>query len=43
MALAPVGDQASSPNEDAGADEAWLQYRDGKALTTGEAKHHFLS
>ena len=43
MALAPVDDEPSSAEEDAGADGGWQEYLEGKALTADEAKHRFLS
>ena len=43
MALAPVDDEASSTEEDAGADDAWHEYLQGKALTAEEAKQRFLA
>jgi len=40
MAFAP--DERSSPGEGAGADEAWQEYLEGKALSAEEAKRRLL-
>ena len=42
MALAPVDDESSSAEEDAGADEAWQEYVGGNGLTADQAKRRFL-
>ena len=43
MALAPTDEEPSSRAENTGADEAWKEYREGKALSREEAKRRFLA
>jgi hypothetical protein len=40
---APEDDEASSPEEDAGAEEAWHEYLRGEGVSAEEAKRRLLS
>ena len=43
MALAAIDDEPGSEAEDVGADEAWQEHLEGKALTAEAAKRRYLS
>ena len=40
---APYDDEPTTPEEDKGAEEAWQEYRRGKAISAEEAKRELLS
>lgn len=41
--LAPIDNEPTTPEEDAGADEAWAEYQRGEFISADEAKARLLS